>query len=68
MGDFFRSALAVRGLLTKMSSPPQQTNKTSLQPTRTYQVPGGPLAKNLGSVDVYKLADIERGGDKDNVR
>lgn len=37
----------------------------SLLPTRTYSVPGGPLAKNLGEVEVKKLADIRRGDAED---
>jgi hypothetical protein len=41
------------------------TNKLSLQPSRSYQLPGGPYAKSLGSVDVKVLAEIERGGDDD---
>jgi hypothetical protein len=43
-----------------------ESKKTlALQPTREYHVPGGPLAKNLGKVDVYVLAEIRRGGDED---
>ena len=41
---------------------------TSPQPVRAYQVPGGPLARDLGALDVYKLAEIARGGVHDNVR
>ncbi|MDO8614628.1 MAG: hypothetical protein Q7T33_02690 [Dehalococcoidia bacterium] len=54
-----------------MSSKPLETSKaarTSLPPARSYEVPGGPLAKDLGKVDVYKLAEIARGGEHDNVR
>ncbi len=42
--------------------------RTSLQPPRSYAFPGGPLARDLGSIDVYKLAEIERGGPDDRVR
>ena len=42
--------------------------RTSLQPARTYAVPGGPLARDLGEVDVYKLSEIARGGEHDKVR
>lgn len=56
----------------KMSSSPKpplpRDNRYSLQPARTYEVPGGPYAKDLGSIDVLKLAEIVRGGPDDNVR
>lgn len=51
-----------------MSSKPVETSKTArttLQPARSYEVPGGPLARDLGSIDVYKLAEVARGGDGD---
>lgn len=41
---------------------------TSAQPARTYEVPGGPLARDLGPVDVEKLSEIARGGEHDPVR
>lgn len=42
--------------------------RTSLQPPREYLIPGGPYAANLGDVSVYKLAEIERGGQYDVAR
>jgi len=42
--------------------------RLSLQPARSYAVPGGPLARDLGQVDVKKLSEIERGGAHDHVR
>lgn len=42
--------------------------RTTLQPLREYEMPGGPLARDLGAVDVIKLAEIERGGPRDTVR
>lgn len=46
----------------------EKAARTSLPPARTYAVPGGPLAKDLGEVDVCKLSEIERGGPHDKVR
>jgi hypothetical protein len=34
-------------------------------PLRSYEMPGGPYAKNLGKIDRFILAEIERGGDED---
>lgn len=42
--------------------------RLSQVPARSYEIPGGPLARDLGSVDVYKLAEIARGGKNDSVR
>lgn len=42
--------------------------RTSLPPARTYSVPGGPAAKSLAEIEVYKLAEIARGGPNDNPR
>lgn len=42
-----------------------KARRTALQPARTYEVPGGPYAKNLGEVQVEILAEIERGGEGD---
>jgi len=39
-----------------------QVKRISLQPARSYELPGGPYAKDLGSIDVKILAEIERGG------
>lgn len=44
------------------------TNKIELQPPRSYALPGGPQAKNLGKVEVKILAEIERGGPDDHNR
>lgn len=41
------------------------TNKIEQQPPRTYSIPGGPLARDLGEVEVAQLAEIKRGGDDD---
>jgi hypothetical protein len=45
-----------------------QVKRTSLQPARSYALPGGPYAKFLGDIDVYVLAEIERGGENDRNR
>lgn len=42
--------------------------RTSQQPPRSYEVPGGPLAKDLGKINVYKLSEIARGSADDVVR
>jgi len=42
--------------------------RTSLQPARSYHIPGGPFAKDLGEIEVNKLSEIERGGAHDRVR
>lgn len=34
-------------------------------PNRTYEVPGGPYAKDLGEVQVKVLAEFKRGSDCD---
>ena len=47
-----------------MSLDPKKTY--SLQPTREYEIRGGPLAKNLGEVDVKILAEIVRSGPEDS--
>ncbi len=36
------------------------------QPARTYRVPGGPLARDLGEVEVAVLAETTRGGPNDD--
>ncbi len=41
------------------------TNKLSLQPPRSYQLPGGPFARSLGDTEVKVLAEIRRGGEQD---
>ena len=52
-----------------MSSDSTQTQKcTQIQPVRSYQIPGGPTAANLGPIDVKILAEVTRGGAGDNVR
>lgn len=37
----------------------------ALQPTRSYSFPGGPLAQNLGEVEVAILSEIQRGSSDD---
>lgn len=51
---------------TKMSRETGEVKRTSLRPARTYELPGGPLSSDLGEVNVYKLAEIERGGAGDS--
>lgn len=48
-----------------MASPVPRDNRTSLQPARSYELPGGPYASGLGEVDVKVLAEIKRGSDED---
>lgn len=48
-----------------ISSTSTADRRLSIQDTRTYQVPGGPLAKNLGETEVKVLAEIRRGGPYD---
>lgn len=48
-----------------MLPPKDPDNRYSLPPARTYAVPGGPLARDLGEVSVVQLAEIIRGGDED---
>lgn len=55
-------------MTTPKPSKDHGTNKLSLQPPRTYQIPGGPAARNLGKVEVKVLAEIERGGPDDHNR
>ena len=43
-----------------------EDNRHALTPDRTYSVPGGPLARDLGETEVYKLAEIVRGGEGDS--
>ena len=50
--------------LKKMSSK-DVDRRLELQPARTYMVPGGPLAKDLGEVEVAVLANTTRGGPND---
>lgn len=43
---------------------PSDAEKTlSIQPTRSYQIPGGPYAKNLGETTVKVLAEVRREDD-----
>lgn len=39
--------------------------KLALTPNRTFQVPGGPVAKDLAKVNVAVLADFRRGESED---
>ena len=41
---------------------------TTLQPARSYAIPGGPKAKALGEVEIKILAEIARGGPDDVAR
>lgn len=45
---------------------PTGDNRQALQPARSYELPGGPYAKSLGSVDVAVLSEIVRGGEGDS--
>lgn len=38
---------------------------TTLLPTRSYSLPGGPYAASLGNTELKVLAEITRGGDDD---
>lgn len=49
-----------------MSEETGKAQRTSLQPARSYQLPGGPYAKDLGKLNVKVLAEIARGGDGDS--
>ena len=51
----------------KIVLPPSDygTNKTTLPPTRTYQLPGGPYRRSLKDPTVTIKAEIERGGPDD---
>lgn len=40
-------------------------NRTTLTPTRSYEVPGGPHARNLDKVEIKITSEFERGGDED---
>lgn len=42
--------------------------RLSLPPPREFMLPGGPYRDRLGTVYVYKLAEIERGGPRDIAR
>lgn len=37
------------------------TKRYSKPPDRSYELPGGPIAENLGEVQVKILADFKRG-------
>jgi hypothetical protein len=41
------------------------TNKLSIQPERSYELPGGPHAGSFGKTQIKKLAEILRGGPDD---
>ena len=44
---------------------PPADNRLALQPARSYAIPGGPHARDLGEVEVAILAEVIRGGDDD---
>ena len=52
----------------KLQRDSERAVRTTLPPARSYEIPGGPFARNLGTVEVAKLAEIERGGEYDKVR
>lgn len=51
--------------MTTPNPPPGYSSKTTLTPNRSYELPGGPYARNLGKVEVKILAEIERGSPDD---
>jgi hypothetical protein len=51
--------------MTTPKFPEGYGNKTTLTPTRSYELPGGPAARNLGNTEVKILSDFERGSDED---
>lgn len=54
-----------------MSAKPREgetVGRTSLQPAREYEMPGGPLAKDLGSLNVKILSEFARGSGDDIAR
>ncbi len=51
--------------MTTPKPPDGYGNKTTLTPTRTYQLPGGPYAAKLGKTEVTIRSEIKRGGDDD---
>jgi hypothetical protein len=53
---------------SKPSPPSGYGNRTTLAPTREYHIPGGPIARSAGKVEIKILAEIERGGPDDKVR
>ena len=54
--------------MTARKPPKGYGNRTTLTPTRSYELPGGPYAKSLGKTTIKKLAEIERGGPDDHNR
>lgn len=47
---------------------PKLVATTSPQPPRSYAIPGGPFAKDLGKINVHRLSEIVRGSADDTVR
>lgn len=46
---------------------PDSTKKRlAVQPNRTYELPGGPYVRFLGSVDVAVLSEFKRGSEDDS--
>lgn len=57
---------ALSGCPSMSDIDPDSTKKRlALQPARAYELPGGPYAKFLGSVDVRILSEFKRGSDED---
>jgi hypothetical protein len=54
--------------MTTPKPPKDYGNRTTLAPTRSYEVPGGPAARNLDKVEIKILAEIARGGEDDRAR
>jgi hypothetical protein len=54
-------------MTTPKPDPDYGTNKMAIQKPRTYQIPGGPYARNLGKTAEPKvlLAETTRGGPND---
>lgn len=46
----------------------ERAARTSLPPVRSYELPGGPYASGLAPISVAKLAEVERGGERDFAR
>lgn len=51
-----------------MAEKPREDNRQALQLARSYELPGGPYASSLGTVDVAVLAEVVRGGEDDRSR
>lgn len=45
--------------------PTDTAKRLELPPVRTYELPGGPLARDLAEVEVAVLAEFQRGSAQD---